>query len=228
MRLFLLTFLICNWCLSLPLQVAADIEAQIDADKSLDMPVIKKLSDRAINSALQLAAVELKKKGKIIEADDMMMEWKSIYGSSLKYMGRKIGDHKPLSQWLKEKYDLIEFVLGVEVCKKLHLSDIKSLNHGFPVVVKPCTFPMDQVTGTRKDEYKRHFCGGPHGDDTYYGVIPVVTYWAAYTGCTIGTMGTGFVLVCGLAGNTAEKLIGMVADDLSDRLFDRVCKPPYT
>ena len=224
MRLIITLLLACNVSLALPLQVAAEIEAQIDSDTSLDMPVIKRLSDRAIDSAINLAAQELRKKGKHAEAEDMLMEWKSIYGSSLKYMGRQIGDHKPLSQWLKEKYDLIEFVLGVDICKKMHLSDIKSLNHGFPVVVKPCSFPMDSVTGTRKDEYKRHFCGGPQGADTYYGVIPVVTYWAAYGTCIGATMGTGYVLVCGLAGNTAERLIGMVADDLSDRLFDRVCK----
>lgn len=230
MKWLLLLLVVCNLSIGSPLQIAAEIEKEISSE-TRDFPKLKKRVDAAMTQALKIAAEELKKKGHGAEAEDILRQWSFWYGSSLQYANRNknIGDHKPISEWVKEKYNIIEFILGVELCKKLHISDIKSLNHGFPVVVNPCVFPMDSVQGTRIDEYKRHFCGGPSGDDTYYGVVPVLTYWAAYIGCGVGTSGVGasgvgFIGICGLAGTLAERIIGFVADDISDKLFTRMCK----
>lgn len=131
--------------------------------------------------------------------------------------GRDIGDHKPLVEWLATFYDRLEFILGVGVCKATHLSDIKTFNFCIPVVFKPCTFPMDGVTGERSDEYKRHFAEG----DVYYGLLPVTVYWLAEVPCLMA----GGAIVCGIVSGGAEYLVAkFVAPKVSDRVFERACE----
>ena len=109
--------------------------------------------------------------------------------------------------------------LGVEVCKALHLSDIKTFNFTLPIVFRPCSFPMDAVTITRKAEYRNHFAQGK----VYYGLVPVITYWAINAPCMIGTAGLATML-CGPAASIAEWFMGYsIAPWLSDKIFDGVC-----
>lgn len=202
------------------LQYAREIEAGIE-DESAQMPFLKKYSDQAINGALERATKELRKKGAYGLADEIEFEWAAFYGQSLFTSERNIGDHKPILQWLSDRYRQIEAVLGVQLCKSLHISDIHSMNHGVPVVFKPCSFPLDNFTeDQRLEEYIRHFGGGNPGDDIYYGVLPVTGYWAANIGC----LSAGGAFLCGPLAELTERLLGLVSPFLATKLYNRFCE----
>jgi hypothetical protein len=201
-----------------PLQESAKIESDILNGK------LSMRTEKALNFVIITAAAELRKKGHKSEADRMEQEWNGFYRNQFRQyaMGmemKDIGDHAPLSQWLAEKYELLEAVLGVEVCKKTHLSDLKTLNFTIPVVFRPCTFPMDGLTLARVDEYRNHFSEGQH----YYGLAPVTAYWIVYASVAGATMGTGFVFIAGIAGDIAEKLFALITPKLSDTIYKKAC-----
>lgn len=200
------------------LQYAREIEDGIEND-TVEMPFLKNYVDRAINGALKRAIGELRKKGAQSFADEIEYEWAMYYGESLFVSNRPIGDHKPISQWLSEKYEQIEAILGIEVCEQLHISDIKSINHGVPVSIHPCSFQMDNVSGDRVDEYVRHIAGGPIGDDKYYGVLPVISWWAAEIGC----LASGGAFICGPIAMVTEKVMGVVSPSIGRKIYEKRC-----
>lgn len=140
----------------------------------------------ALNAIVRFAAFQLTLKGHKDEADKLIAEWESGFDGYL--LRRDLGDHAPLSMWLAEKYAMIEFILGTEVCHFLRLDDIKTINYGIPVVFK-CVDDVDVV------EYGKHF-------------IPlsgVAVYWSSFFACVGGTWGTGF-LFCSPISMGAEWL----------------------
>ena len=182
---------------------------------------LSRQTDRALDMVVARGVAELRKKGLEDEANLWEGQWAFHYYGYLTRMtaSRDIGDHKPLVTWLAVFYDRLEFILGVEACKMLHLSDIKTFNFCIPIVFHPCSFPMDLITDPRKTEYRRHFAAGA----VYYGLIPVVTYWLIDVPCLIGTSCIASFL-CGGAATAGEYVMGkFLAPKLSDRLFDRVC-----
>lgn len=222
----ILLFLLClvlacdhAYSKSSPTQEAARLEKDILNGKMPDRTTY------ALEVLLTRASKELTKKGHKVEADKMMMDWRTkhkrvFYGYATSTM-RDIGDHAALNQWLADKYEMMELILGVDVCKSLHLSDIKTFLYTLPVVFRPCTFPMDAVQGERVDEYRRHFNEG----SVYYGLTPVVTYWVVWGACTYGTSGLGAVsMLCGLAGSLGERLFASyVGPKLSDFVYNKSC-----
>lgn len=178
--------------------------------------------EKSLDALIHVAATEIRKKGHSFEADSLESEWFSTYKYSFRSFTngmRDIGDHAPLSVWLAQKYDQIEFILGVQVCKNTHLSDLKTFNFTIPIVFKPCVFPMDNVSGDRMSEYRKHFSEG----NTYYGLVPVTSYWITYAAITGATFGTGYVYIASLGATVAEKLIAMVAPKISDKVYERAC-----
>lgn len=130
----------------------------------------------ALNAIVRFAAFKLKAKGNKIAAQKLINEWESKWNGYIMRVGRDIGDHAPLSAWLAEKYAMLEFILGVDVCHALRLDDIKIINFGIPVVFS-CVDNVDEA------EYGRHF-------------IPfsgTVIYWGSFFACVGGTWGTGFL-----------------------------------
>ena len=200
-----------------PLMESAKFEQDIKSGK------LAERSEAAIDMLIKIGAAELKKRGYLLEAASMHAEWNSEFRYEFRKFagvnGRPIGDHKPISQWLKDKYDMMEMILGVQVCKATHLSDLKTLNHAIPVVFRPCSFEMDGVNLPRKDEYRNHFSY----DDIYYGLVPVVGYWGVYIAVTAGSAGTGFAFFSGLIASIAEKAISLVTPGLSDFVFEKAC-----
>lgn len=182
--------------------------------------------DRALDMMVDKGTKELRARGFKEDADRFDAEWAFHFRGFLTRASeneRDIGDHKPLSEWLAKFYDKLEFLLGVTICKSLHLSDIKSINYCLPVVFHPCSFNMDSVSGERKDEYRRHFAAG----DVYYGLVPVVVYWLINIPCTFGTSGIG-LFICGPAASVGEYLIGkFVAPKLSDKIYSRACEEGF-
>lgn len=138
-----------------------------------------------------------------------------------------IGDHKPLLDFLAKVYDQIEAKLGVQVCKALHISDIKTLNFCIPVVFKPCTFSLDGLNVDREAEYRRHFAmddgGSSDPEHSLYGLTPVIVYWVVEGICLTSTSGIGSIL-CGAGATLGEYFMGhTIAPNLSDKLFVRSC-----
>jgi len=196
-------------------------ELRMELDRQDLLPLARR-TDWALANIVSRATEELRRQGFREMADRYDAEYFFQFSSYLSRAveSRDIGDHKPLIEWLADFYNKLEAILGVSVCKSLHLSDIKTLNYCIPVVFKPCTFLMDQVTITRKDEYRNHFSGGA----IYYGLVPVLTYWVIDIPCMVGTSGIAAFL-CGPAANAGEyAMYKWLAPKLSDNLFDRVCK----
>lgn len=180
-------------------------------------------TDQALNRVVLVALHQMDKKGQHAFATQKEQEWNTHFRGYLSHRYSAgygdIGDHAPLVKWLADFYDKVEAKLGVTLCKMTHISDIKTFNFCIPVVFHPCTFDMGGVTLSRKDEYRNHFSQGL----TYYGLLPVVTYWVADIGCMFGTVGIG-ALLCGPVAGLAEiACANTVAPKVSDRVFDRAC-----
>jgi hypothetical protein len=181
-------------------------------------------TDEALDALVARGLQKLHEKGDEYFADRFELQWSDKFRGFLTHAMvqndmRDIGDHKPLIQWLATFYDHLESVLGVNICKSLHLSDIKTFNYCIPIVFHPCTFPMDNVTVSREAEYANHFAQGA----VYYGLIPVVVYWVCDISCLAATSGIGAML-CGPLSGGAEFIMGKwFAPKLSNRLFEKVC-----
>ena len=187
------------------------------------MSAMARRTDEAIKYMIQRGNEELRKRGDYDGAYFFEFKYQTEFSGYLTKMvvsDRNIGDHKPLSTFLADYYNRLEFIIGVDMCKALHLSDIKTLNFCLPVVFKPCSFDMGTVTIARKDEYRKHFAQ----DDVYYGLVPVVVYWVIDVPCMMFTAGIG-ALFCGpIAGVAEYGMANFLAPKLSDSLFDSVCK----
>lgn len=137
---------------------------------------MRERTNGALNAMIRFAAFKLKTKGHKKEAALLVNEWETRWNGYLMRVGRDIGDHRPLSQWLAEKYDMLELILGVDICHMLRLDDLKTVNYGIPVVFS-CVDNVDVV------EFEKHF-------------VPfsgVVIYWTSFFTCVGGTWGTGFL-----------------------------------
>lgn len=190
--------------------------------RSGNLDALAQRSDAAIQAMVARGVKELAIRGDEVYAAQAQSEYETKFRGYLTRMvrSRDIGDHKPLVEWLDSFYERLEFVLGVELCKATHLSDLYTLNHCIPVVFHPCTFPMDAVGGDRESEYQRHFAKG----SVYYGLVPVVTYWALDIGCVAATQGAGTIWLCGPIAGAGEYLMAtFVAPKLSNAVYEHVC-----
>lgn len=180
-------------------------------------------TELALTTAILQAGKELRKRGYRYEADQMETEWFSseqyVFRSYISKMSdRDIGDHpdQVLSKWLHDKITMLTFMLGMPVMKATHLIDLLVFNDTPKIVFRPCTFGMNSVTGSRKDEYRRNFAEG----EEIYGLVPVVSFW----GCVSGTISVGYTIIC----SPVEFLIGrFAAPRLSDIIYERVCGPNF-
>lgn len=214
----LLVFFLCLPVYATPVQEAAALEAAIDNGELLQK------TEKALNALFITAGGILRKKGYPNEAYDLEAEWfdRHQYDLRVYASSRGLGDWQPISTWLKEKTDMLTFILGVDLMKKTHLIDLVVFNHAIPVVFKPCNQPWSNA-----DEYRKHFSR----DQDYQGnghevcaLMPVVSYWGSYAGCMVGTIGTGFGIVCGIGAEVVERLVcKFVSDGLSDRVFNKAC-----
>lgn len=199
-----------------PLMESANLERDIKIGKMAER------AEKALGTMLSVAEAELSKRGHARDAQVMDFEWNNQFKFTFRNfasgMNKDIGDHAGLSQWLTDKYNMIEAVLGKDICKQTHLSDIKTFNHTIPVVFRPCTFPMDSVPGDRISEYRRHFSEG----EELYGLVPVTGFWICYAAITFGSSGT-FVYFAGILSSIAEKAISFVTPDLSDFVYTKAC-----
>lgn len=182
---------------------------------------VAKRTDAALDRLIDRANYKMEQAGQSEFAYFKQSEWNRDFHGYLTraFESRHIGDHPTelLSQWLEDFYDKVEFTLGVEMCKNLHLSDIKTINACTKPTFKPCTFDMAAVTVPRKEEYRNHFAKD-NGGDELYGEIPVISYWAT----EIGLTAAGFPIPF-LASGVEYAMGNWIAPRLSDAIFDKVC-----
>lgn len=198
----------------------AQIRAEIEDGR---MDTLAKKTDEAIENLVNRGIERLEEAGDREAAHFYRFIYRTEYSGYVTRMvahgGYDIGDHAPLSQWLADFYNRLELILGIAVCKSLHLSDIKTINHSLPIVFKPCSFPMDSVGGERIDEYRRHFNAG----EVYYGLIPVVAYWLVDAPCMLFTSGIAAFLCGPIAGGVEYAVSITVGPKLSDWVFTKSC-----
>lgn len=186
--------------------------------REIEIGGLKRLAEhtaRDLDALMKIAAWNLKRKKYYSQASQLEREWKYHRVALTSFMmedGRAIGDFEPLSQWLAEKYEMLELILGYEVCRALRLSDIKTFNYTIPVVFKPCEHGLP--------EFELHFIH----DDRYRGLMPVVSYWATSITCSIATFGAGYFFICSPIAMLVEVGVDKwAAPWLAPRIFNMAC-----
>lgn len=177
-------------------------------------------SEMALDAIFKLSILNLKRHGYRELAKEVKQEWEVRRGTlillslGVNEEGRPIGDFAPLSQWLSEVYERIEDALGLELCRLLRISDIKTLNHGLRVVFSPCFHGLPEFT--------MHFCH----DDKYRGVLPVVAYWSTVITCSVATFGAGIIgFICSPIAMLVEAGTDrVIAPWLAPKLFNLACE----
>lgn len=176
---------------------------------------------KVLGFMIDRAERQLKRKGRKgrIAANDLRIEWDEVYRpwalglidnpEALGDSPDALGDWPPLSDWLAEKYDQLEALIGPEAMAFTHLDDIKVINYAVPVVFDPCN-----ELWSNYEEMSLHF-------------IPLtgtLSYWLAWAACTGGTWGLGIGIICTPVGMASEHImITYIAPDWSDRFLDRRC-----
>lgn len=177
---------------------------------------VARYTDETLDMLVDRASQELTRAGDGDYATAKKTEWHANFsgGITRSLAARDIGEHpdQVLSKWLDDFYERIELVLGVDVCKMTHLSDIKTINTTVKIVIHPCDFGMNAVTGSRRDEYRRNFNEG----EVYFGLTPVIVYWATTAG--MAAAGAPIPFVASAAEFAYAKFLG---GRLSDAIFDR-------
>lgn len=225
MRIIALTLLLC-----LSLNAHAKTTPAREVARFEEDVLDGKLPERAQKALTTLFGVaygELAKRGHRKEAEEMINEWRNKQSAA--FLGyakgnRDIGDHESWNKWLGDKLQMLRFVLGDEILNATHIADLYVFLFAPPVVFRPCSFPMDFVTGERIDEYRRHFNEG----ESFYGLTSVIVYWSVYAGVTFATSGTGFVFISGIIGTIGEKLYAsFVGPRLSDFTYNTACSEGF-
>src|SRR3972149_2026155 len=111
---------------------------------------MRERSNMALNAIVRFAAFKLKAKGHKAKANQLIKEWEGKWSGYIMHVGRDLGDHRPLSQWLAEKYAMLELILGADLCHMLRLDDLKIINYAIPVVFS-CVDNVNEV------EFGKHF-----------------------------------------------------------------------
>ena len=170
---------------------------------------------RDLDGLMKIAVWNLKRKRFYSQASQLEREWgyqRVALTDFITEDGRPIGDFDPLSTWLAEKYEMLELLLGKEVCRALRLSDIKTFNYTIPVVFRPCKYGLP--------EFELHFIH----DNNYRGLAPVVAYWASSITCSVATFGAGYFFVCSPIAMLVELGVDRVAAPwLAPRIFNMAC-----
>lgn len=195
-------------------------EARQDVDKEMEramqqLDTYAARSDKSIERMIKFAAYLLDRKGYSQEADKLRAEYDNFYTNAVyyTYLGVQpvdLGDHKPLSQWLADWYEVLENALGPTVMNLTHLVDIKIMNYAIPVVFHPKGYLGDSWD---MKEYRNHF-------------VPfsgVVAYWATWATCVGLTWGAGAItFICGPIAEVSKYIVvKKIAPPLSDRIYIR-------
>lgn len=198
-------------CLAFPwLAVGASSETSAEEvshklEQDIKHGKLRERTGLALEMMIRFAVRELKDRGREAEAWRVWYEYHEHY--SQYFTNRDLGDHKPLSQWIADTYDLLEFIFGKQFMRVTRLEDIKIINFALPVVFA-CVDDVDA------DEYFKHF----------QPLTGTIAYWSVWGTCTALTFGGGWFLVCTPAGWAAENLTEkFVAPKLNKPMHNLFC-----
>lgn len=164
---------------------------------------------QALTTMIDTAAMALVENGQPAKANELRRQW-SIVGAPLISPIDKLGDHRPMSDWLANVYRDLDHTLGTKTMQKLHLDDIFVVNYAVPVVIEP----SGRWNGA---EYGRHFVP----------LAGVITFWTSYAAC-VGVI-KGLPVKYGYCVKTSEVLksgmLWAVAPRLSDYVYGKFHNP---
>jgi len=180
--------------------------------KKIESGKLRQETDNALDAIIRLASYKLHKDGYESLSQKLINEWESQWKGYL--TRRDITDHAPLSEWLHEKTDMLEFILGKDIMHALRLDDLITINFCIPVIFS-C---IDDVS---LEEYGFHFIGD--GKNGYRGLGPVLSYWGSFFTCVGLTWGTGFMF-CAPIAMGVELIVKLgVAPKLNEPLWKHFC-----
>lgn len=174
---------------------------------------------KGLDTLLRVAAYKLKRMGYKKEAAELIAEWEGQYSFDyvmrLSGESKHIGDHAPVSLWLKEKMDMLIFLMGAEIAYNLRISDISTFNET-PKVILFCSDHVDE------DEYRLHWV---HDSEVYKrGLAPTVAFWFSSSICLGASLTTGF-LFCQPISMGIEWLVKKyVAPNTNRFMWQRACQ----
>lgn len=197
-------------------KIARDIALTFEKD-----PIkTAELVDKAINNALSMADVILRAEGHDEIADDIEVEYLIAYRNYYKreMLGiLEMGDHEPMSDWLRTVHERIHNAVGEFLCKQTHLHDIWILNFSIPVVMSPETYSLKDYL----DHFAGHLIWGWWWE--HHGFAGVVTYWIINGTCIGATYGLGVLpFVCSPIATLGEEIMDKrIAPDMGERIWER-------
>lgn len=160
---------------------------------------------RTYNVLVKFGVFRLKKRG--YDASNLQKEWNAQY--SKVFLAAEIGindipDHEPALKWLNDFYLLLVATLGQASVNSLRLDDIDTLNRGIPVMFHP--------KSTDKIDYNLCFIKSSKA----------IGYWGTMGACSIfNSIGTNpAIVVCSPLSEGARLAFGLVADPLSDAIWE--------
>lgn len=181
----------------------------------MDQMEVAKKTDKSIEKMIEVATDQLKKARYKDEAKKISDEFEATFkGYTSKLIDKRlkgfeeIGDHRPLSKWLTDLYNVLYELLGPQVMELTHLEDIKVINYTIPVVFHFEGVTTDEINAS---EYGLHW-------NPFWGVV---TYWTVWGACEAVTYGGGWFLVCSPAGVAAKfVVIRYISPKFSDNGYE--------
>lgn len=186
---------------SVAFQAADQVHQSFD-----DGTTAQKTSD-ALDGMVATAEIRLREAGYDDDADEMVAQYAGYHGFMLRPKAlTAVGDHDPIA-WMHNLAMKLNELLGPQIMKLSHLSDIDLLAYCIPVV----HWCEDQVDAK---EYSLHFCLE----------MGIIAYWTADLACTFASYGTAYALICSPIGDLAEEIVSrIVAPKFSDKFWAKAC-----
>lgn len=184
-------------------------------------------NDLSLDQFVSRGCELLRRAGDVDSAYIIQWNYDHDYRGYLKRMvlGRQITDnaHKPLIQFIDDAYNQMLAVVGLAAMKAAHISDIYVLNRTLSVAFNPCAFDMTGITDSsdRKTEYRNCV----NRDRTYYGDLPIATFWIATVACeSAAASAPGLGFLCGFVSSGAEYVMAtFLGPHISDFIFQSAC-----
>lgn len=192
-------------------KMADNLEKDILSGKS------EKRIHRGLDTLIRIAAYKLKRSGHKKEGFKLLKEWQEQYFfdyAERLHGARHIGDHEPVSLWLKKQMDLLSFLLGAETFYNLRFSDIATFNET-PKVILFCNDDVDE------DEYFLHWV---HDADVFKrGLAPTTMFWVAEASCLTASLSAGFILCAPICLGAEWLVKNYVAPKTSNFMWKWAC-----
>lgn len=189
-------------------------------EKEIKQERVEKKIHKGLDTLIKIAAYKLRRTGHKEESRLLLKEWSeqfsskylaSLYGVEENY---HIGDYPSVSQWLKDKMDMLGFVLGKDVLYNLRLSDIITFN-STPKTILWCPVKVSE------EEYGLHWISDE--EISVRGLAPTVSFWVSEAACLGASLSTGFLLCAPICSGVEWIVKTTVAPKTNHWMWDRAC-----